>query len=242
MISVGTFGYIIGKKKRMMHVYYEADLLWQILVREIYILIKYFGDIESLKEEFQKINIVKSYPKESDIKKCLIFTNLENNNNYTNSWSDLLYYVQGSFINLIESGYILKQEDEIKGYTFILDFNKKNVKFYIIDLYENIKHLNSATIDEIMLFNDMPIKTYTEIITNMKEQFNSFYNNYIQLDEELNKLLILKKNTKKEGAINIEEKIDKMISDIKWNLKKLHMGRRVFYNRLKNLDLIDENI
>ena len=38
MATKGVFGYIIGKKKRMMKVSDDADLLWQIGTREIYLL------------------------------------------------------------------------------------------------------------------------------------------------------------------------------------------------------------
>ena len=42
MGTKGAFGYIIGRKKRLMQVKNDADLLWQVLVREIYILMKHF--------------------------------------------------------------------------------------------------------------------------------------------------------------------------------------------------------
>jgi hypothetical protein len=38
MATKGVFGYIIGKKKRLMKVSDDADLLWQLATREIYIL------------------------------------------------------------------------------------------------------------------------------------------------------------------------------------------------------------
>ena len=46
MGTKGSFGYKIGKKIRLMRVNYDADLLWQILVREIYVLIKHYKTIE----------------------------------------------------------------------------------------------------------------------------------------------------------------------------------------------------
>jgi hypothetical protein len=56
--------------------------------------------------------------------------------------------------------------------------------------------------------------------------------------DKLNKLLI---ETKRQGAANIEDKVDKLIYDIKIEERKLHTSRRVFYNRLKSLDLIEES-
>ena len=245
MVSTGTFGYIIGKKKRMMTVDYDANLLWQVLVREIYILMKHFKNMNNLKQAFEKISVLKSYPRAADIKKCLMFTKLdsmnENSEEIKNSCNDLLYFCQGSFINILECGYILKQDEEAIGYTFILDFNKSNVKFYTKDLKGKIMNLNNASIEEIMEFTDMPTKTYTEIISNMKINFTKFHNKYILLDEELDKLENLKNNAKQQGAFNIEEKLDKLISNVNWELKSLHMERRVFYHRLKDLDLFDED-
>ena len=55
MGTSGTFGYIIGKKKRMMYVHCDADLLWQILVREIYVLMKHYGSKEALQTAFEAI-------------------------------------------------------------------------------------------------------------------------------------------------------------------------------------------
>ena len=56
--------------------------------------------------------------------------------------------------------------------------------------------------------------------------------------EKLNKLLV---ESKRQGAANIEEKINKLIYEMKIEERKLHMGRRVFYHRLKALDLIEED-
>ena len=59
MATKGVFGYIIGKKKRMMKVEDDADILWQILVREIYILINHYKTKEKLQEAFSLIKICK---------------------------------------------------------------------------------------------------------------------------------------------------------------------------------------
>ena len=42
MVTKGAFGYIIGKKKRLIYVNDDADLLWQILVREIFVLMNHY--------------------------------------------------------------------------------------------------------------------------------------------------------------------------------------------------------
>jgi hypothetical protein len=237
MTNIGTFGYIIGRKKRIMRVQNDADLLWQILVREIYILMKHFGSKELLQEAFEKIKVVKSYPKQSDIDKYKMFTNLESNFIET-GWSELLHYCQGSFINLLEAGSIFKKDFDEIGYVFILDFNKGQVKFYNNNLHGKIE-LNTASIEEIMDFEEMPDISYEKIISNMKEKFADYYDKYSKIKKELERLMSLKNNARDQGAVNIEEKVDKLIDEMNWELKVLNLSRRVFYNRLKDLDLID---
>jgi hypothetical protein len=236
MASQGTFGYIIGKKKRFSHVKHDADLLWQILSREIYVLMKHYKTKEELQEAFSKIKVVKGNPKKSDIEKCKIFTD------FTlplNEWSSLLRYSQLSYINLLESGYILNEKNDI-GEIFMLDFNKGSVRHYRKDIEGKIKEIDSVTIKEIMEFDDMPIKSYTEIVTEMSEKFQEYYKKYIRIEEEINKLLKLKTDARRQGAINIELKVNALLDDMNNETMKLNISRRVFYNRLKALDLIEE--
>ena len=240
MTTIGTFGYVIGRKNRLMHVQNDAELLWQILVREIYILIKHFGSKELLQAAFEKIKVVKSEPKQEDIEKCKMFTNLEIfGNDY--DWPKLLHYCQGSFINLLEAGFILKQDIDEMGYIFILDFNKEHVKFYNKKLDGKIEHINMASIEEILSFEEMPAISYDKISNNMKENFFDYYDKYSKLKVELERLMTLKNNARDQGAANIEEKVDKLMDEMNWELKVLNLGRRVFYHRLKDLDLIDED-
>jgi hypothetical protein len=234
MTNKGIFGYIIGKKKRMMRVENDAELLWQLLVREIYILIKHYGSKELLQEAFAKIKIIKN-PKKSDIEKCKIFTDMEEDN-----VNNILRYCQGSFINILEAGFILNETEE-SNHVFILDFNKGSVRFYYKDWQGNIKDIDGATIEEIMEFDEMPSKSYTEIVTEMRDRFNNYYEKYLKINKEIDKLNQLKIKAKQEGAANIEEKVNKLFDDLKWELKELNMGQRVFYHRLKALDLIDES-
>ena len=135
----GTFGYIIGKTKRMMYIEKNADLLWQILVREIYVLLEHYKTKEALQEIFQQIKITKKNPKDEDREKFKIFTKLDtaNQKNIPDDWQTILYYCQCSFINILDSGYINNQPKEI-GLTFLLDFNKGSVQYYKKDLEQRV--------------------------------------------------------------------------------------------------------
>ena len=244
MVTQGVFGYILGKKKRITHVQNDADLLWQILVREIYILMKHFGSKESLKEAFEKIKPVKGKPKQIDIEKCKVFTDLEGSNKSNKSksleeWSCILKWCQSSYINLLESGYIINQKEEY-GLIFILDLNNYSVRYYDKKQNNNINILDTATIEEIMEFDDMPKKSYTEIVYEMNANYKIWNQKYSKVNDELEKLNKLKEDVKSQGAINIEDKLDKLIYDTNFERIRINVSRRFFYYRLKALDLIEE--
>ena len=235
----GIFGYIIGKKKRMMYVENDANFLWQILVREIYILMKHYKTKESLLTAFESIKSTKTKPKVEDKKKCKIFADLEGVKEFPDDWNSLLYHCQSSFINILEAGYIINQAKEI-GEIFMLDFNKGLARFYSKDLNGKIKELNVATIEEIMAFDDMPSNSYTEIVSEMNNKFADFYDKYSKVEEEIDKINIIISEAKKQCSHNIEEKAKKLLDDMIWERKKLIIERRVFYHRLKALDLLDD--
>ena len=235
-MTQGFFGYIIGKKKRIMRVQQDADLLWQILVREIYVLMCHYKTKEELEKAFEKVKTTKSRPKSSDIDKCKIFADFMSP---LDNWTSLLRYCQMSYINILESGYILNESNDI-GETLIIDFNKGLIKHYRKDIEGKIKEIDSVTIEEIMEFDEMPIKSYTEIVSEMKEKFQEYYKNYIRIEEEINKLFKLKSDARRQGAVNIELKVNNLLDDMNDEKTKLNLSRRVFYYRLKVLNLIEE--
>ena len=238
-MTQGVFGYIIGKKKRIMHVTQDADLLWQILVREIYILMKHYGTKEQLKEAFEKIKTPKNNPKQTDIEKCKIFADLELSNENMR-WSSLLQYCESSYINILESGYILNDLKDDIGEVFLLDLNKYSVRYYRKEIDGKIKEIESVTIEEIMEFDEMPTKSYTEIVNEMNEIFVEYYKKWLKIDNEIKKLLKLRSDAKLQCAVNIELKVNYLLDEMNNEKFKLKRSRRFFYNRLKALDLIEE--
>ena len=100
MITKGAFGYVIGKKKRLMCVNDDADLLWQILIREIYVLIKHYKTVDELQKAFEKIVVAKNKPNSVSIEQCKCFSD-ENESKDNDNWSTLLRYCQSSFINIL---------------------------------------------------------------------------------------------------------------------------------------------
>jgi hypothetical protein len=75
----------------------------------------------------------------------------------------------------------------------------------------------------------------------MKDNFADFYEKYEKIETELINLKKLKDISKTQNAVNIEEKVNKLIDDMNWEKKKLNTNRRVFYHRLKALNLIDDS-
>jgi hypothetical protein len=241
MGTQGTFGYIIGKKKRMMNVQCDADLLWQILVREIYVLMKNFGSKEALQIAFEGIKPTKNNPKDSDIEKLKVFTDLNVSTENDNDWSYLLRHCQSSYINILEAGYILHKKDET-GLIFMLDFNKFSVSFYGKNYDGSTKCFDSATIEEIMEFDDMPSKTYTEIVLEMKDRFEKYDKKINMVDEEIKKIKsIINKTKEMGGEQNIIQKANILLDDMYWERKKIELEYRVFYHRLDALNLINHD-
>ena len=132
MVTKGAFGYIIGKKKRIMIVNDDADLLWQILVREIYVLMKHYKTKEDLQKAFEAIIVAKNNPNFGQIQQCKCFTDFDNSDDDW-KWNSLLRYCQSSFINVLESGYILNEKHGVYGHIFLLDFIKGEASFFYKD-------------------------------------------------------------------------------------------------------------
>jgi len=239
MVTQGSFGYKIGRKIRLMHVQFDGDLLWQILVREIYVLMKHYGSIESLREAFINLLDAKNKPKPEAIEKCKVFTDLEVSYKNTVDWYYLTHHCHHSFINILESGYFLNN-GENSGLVFLLDFNTNSVRFYGVDYEKKTKEYEKAKIDEVMEFEDMPEKTYTQIVTEMNERFENYDKQMKEVDLEIEKINnIIKKSKELGGDENVLSKAKQLLEDMKFEKTKLNMKYRFFYHRLLALDLIE---
>jgi hypothetical protein len=238
MGTQGSFGYKIGRKIRLMHVQYDADLLWQILVREIYVLMKHYGSIESLREAFINLSEAKNNPKYEAIEKCKIFTDLNVSQKVNTDWYCLTRHCQHSFINILESGYFLNN-GKGSDLVFILDFNTISVRFYGVDYEKKINEYEKATIDEIMEFEDMPTKSYTEIVSEMNLRFENYDKQVKEVELEIERINNIIKKAKELGDQNILDKARKILDDMNFEKKKLEINYRFFYHRLDALNLIE---
>jgi hypothetical protein len=225
----GVFGYIIGKIKYITYVHHDADLLYDILIRELNILLNKFGSIEVLQTEFQKIKIInETVPTHEDIEKCKYFTDLDVGQSTVNDWYCLLRGCQSSFINLLFAGRILNQTEEY-GYAVFLDFNKK-----VLEASGDFDYA-SLTMEEIITREDMPIKTYDEIIHELKERYEIYINkmqdiNDVFKQDEIMVMNIIDDNIRK-----------KLLTILHRNEKKCKMiiNRNEFRVRLTDLKMLE---
>ena len=195
MGTQGSFGYKIGRKVRLMHVQYDADMLWQTCVREIFVLMKHVGSVYLLREAFDNLQEAKNKPKPEAIEKCKPYTDLKVSYQNTGDWYCLTRNCQHSFINILDSGYFLNNGEK-SGLIFLLDFNTNSLRFYGVDWEKKVNEYEKATIDEIMEFEDMPTKSYTEIVMETKERAEKYSEKLKKIDQEIERLKILKNKVK----------------------------------------------
>jgi hypothetical protein len=242
MGAQGSFGYKIGRKIRLMHVERDADLLWQILVREIYVLMKHYGAIEPLRQSFEQLSHAKNKPKPAVIEKCKMFTDFSSSYKNISEWDSLTRYCQHSFINVLESGYFLNNGNEDDSFVFILDFNTNSVRFYGTDWQKKTTQYEKATIEEIMEFEEMPTKTYAEIVSEMRVRFEKYNDGFEKVNQEIEKINnIIKKAQELGGDQNVISKAKDLLYDMEWEKRKLETEYRFFYHRLDALNLIDHD-
>jgi hypothetical protein len=240
MVIQGSFGYKIGRKTRLMNVQHDADLLWQICVREIYVLMKHYGSIEQLRKAFEDLKEVKTKtkPKPQIIEKCKPYTDL---NILNDEWNNITKFCQHSFINILESGYFLNNGEKT-GLNLLLDFNTNSVIFSEKTTDKSEKVLETATIDEILEFDDMPSKTLTEIVTDFKKRFKKYEEKLEEVNSEISKIQsIIEKAKELGGEQNIIQKAKTLLDNMEWEIKKIEMDYRYFYHRLDDLNLLDHS-
>jgi pectate lyase len=114
------------------------------------------------------------------------------------------------------------------------------VRFYVVDGEKKENEYEKASIDEIMEFEEMPTKTYLEIVSEMNIRFENNDKKIKEVDLEIERINnIIKKAIELGGDENVLSKAKKLLYDMEWEKKKLEMKYRFFYHRLLALDLIE---
>ncbi len=129
MGTQGAIGYIIGKSKKIMHNQYDSNYLWSKLIRELYIIFNCYDSYDHIKDRFEKLNNCNKCPTQEDKDNLELFTNLGVSEQSLDDWYCLTHKCQGSFTNILKSGYMLNNGNMNNGFIFILDFNNYEAIF-----------------------------------------------------------------------------------------------------------------
>jgi hypothetical protein len=222
-----------------MHVQYDADMLWQTCVREIFVLMKHFGSTDLLRDAFENLQEAKNKPKLEAIEKCKPYTDLTVSYQNTGDWYCLTRNCQHSFINILDSGYFLNNGQK-SGFIFLLDFNTNSVRFYDIDWEKKEHEREKATIDEIMEFDDMPTKSYTEIVTETRERAEKYVEKLKKVDEEIEKIQNMTKKAKELSApLDMFQQIQLLLNEMTYQRTNLEQDYSYFTHRLDILNLLE---
>lgn len=228
----GSFGFKIGKKMRLMRVDKNADILWQMGVRELYVLMKHYGTEEALKEAFVQLKDAKGKPS----KECVYFNGVMEE---SNGWENVLKYCQLSYINVLESKYFLNNGAR-EGLLLVLDLNTYSLRLYEIGKDGKEREYQRATLQEIMEFEDMPTVTKDVLVADMKYRYERYQADLLYVKEEITKVdLILTKTREMGSDQNILSKAEKVREKLLWDKKKIELDYSFLYHRLKILDLLE---
>jgi len=144
MGTKGAFGYIIGKSKKLMYTQYDSNYLWSKLIRELYIIFNCYDSYDDIKDRFEKLKDCISRPTKEDQDNLELFTDTGVSEQSLTDWYCLTRKCQGSFTNVLKSGYMLNNGNMGDGFIFILDFNKCEAVFSCDD-----EQLEIQSFDEI---------------------------------------------------------------------------------------------
>jgi hypothetical protein len=197
----GLFGFILHNIKYLIYVQYDAHNLYDDLTKEIYIIMKHYeNNIVSVKEAFQKLKIVteNDSPNDEDIEKtkyfqsltvglvpdaepldllkadgdCKRLHNLNIGEKSSQKWYCLLRECQGSFIKVLESGYVLQAEPYPYGYIFIWNLDYEIIEYNSFDAESGQEigfSLKSAYI--VLKENSTLLINYEDIVNKIKNDF-----------------------------------------------------------------------
>lgn len=239
MGTQGSLGYKLGRKTRLIHVDCHAELLWQIVVRELYVLLQHFGSVSALREAFEKVQIVKPKhtPTPEAIERCKPYTSAGITTPMT--WRDLTTYCQHSLINVLETGYMLSNGEKW-GHVCVVDFNQETVRFYrTYPTRLQEEELEHASLHEIETFEDMPVKRYEEIVQEDNARAEQFAQLIGDFDDKIAHIRKSLQNAKDIGATyEMLHTASQWLVETEAQRAKCVATYRYLYHRLDALSLI----
>jgi hypothetical protein len=158
MGTQGLYGFYYNGKYYLVYNHYDSypDGLGNNLIDEI----KYALETNRF-EQWKRLLIAckvvtdDDVPTQNDIDMLRNFTNLSVSSQKTDDWYCLTREIQGSFISILDSGYIYTDEhyknklvgDIFIEYSYVLDFDQMIFKIYTSDGFINSIKLNLDTLD-----------------------------------------------------------------------------------------------
>ena len=236
MGTKGVFGYILNGKKYLIHVQFDADMLWKILTKEILIIKKHYKTSKNIANAFKKIIIGTGIPTSKIIKQCEYFTELNVSTKSTSDWYCLLRKCQSSYINLLEAGYILNQTDEY-GYVFIWNLDTDNVEFYTVSNRYEKEPIYITNINSLENIISVPKQTYSEIVNKIKHQYNVKINKISELKNNIEKINNIIEKAKILDSNEIQIESENILSKYKNELNFILSVNLEFIERLKDLEI-----
>jgi translation initiation factor 1 (eIF-1/SUI1) len=116
------------------------------------------------------------------------------------------------------------------------------VRFYGINYDKSEEEHENATIDEIMDFDDMPTKTYTEIVTETRDRAEKYFDKMKKVDNEIKELKDLTQKVKSACATqDMIQQATELLRVMENERRKLEWDYRYFYHRLDALNLINHD-
>ena len=173
MDTKGFFGFILHGIRYLIYVENNADNLYDELAEEICIIIHYYRNIEEVKNAFQKLKIVteNDTPSDEDIENTQYFHKLTISDR--SSWHCLLSKCQGSFIKVLESGYLLHSNEKyLYGYIFIWNLDEDTIQYNSFDVSTREEIGFSLKSIYILLKEKSSVKiNYEDIVNKIKTDY-----------------------------------------------------------------------
>lgn len=214
-----------------MHVNSNSELLWKQLTREIYVLLRHYGSSDELRKAFSNLYHPEGPPSSFARERCKYYSDLDSSKQSYNDWYCLMKYCQGSFINILDSGYFLDNGNEA-GLIFMLDLDKEIIYFYYqSETYSEI--IDETSLDELMTWADMPQCSLEKLVLQFKE---SRFVTAVKLQYDLAEAI--QESSKIDGCRHMVEIFNMFMRDVIIIKNSIAVEMHPLIQRLKILEIL----
>jgi hypothetical protein len=191
-------------------------------------------------QAFQGLKEAKGNLTKQVLERCKYFTDIEVGPLHQ-TWETVTQYCQGSFINILESGYFLNNGTKNDKH-LLVDFNKQSIYLYTTDKSGKPQETQQVRFEEILWFENMPTVSLEQVLNDMRERYSTYETTLNAIHQELDRIQIIIEKTKELGSDqNILMKTYHLKDTLLWDIKKTKLAYRFFYHRLDILELIEHD-